>query len=39
MLIVAEAENPISIPVAPTTRAISKRYYDLPGTVELMHRL
>jgi hypothetical protein len=29
----------ISISVAPTTRAIGKRYYDLPGTIELMERL
>jgi hypothetical protein len=36
---VAEAENPISISVAPTTRVIGKRYYDLPGTIDLMHRL
>ena len=34
-----EPENPISISVAPTTRVIGKRYYDLPGTIELMHRL
>jgi len=31
--------NPISISVSPTTRVIGKRYYDLPGTIELMHRL
>jgi hypothetical protein len=30
------ASNPISISVAPTTRAIGKRYFDLPGTIELM---
>ena len=30
------AFNPISISVAPTTRAIGKRYFDLPGTIELM---
>ena len=35
----AGPENPISISVAPTTRVIGKRYYDLPGTIELMHRL
>jgi len=33
------AKNPISISVAPTTRAIGKRYDDLPGTVKLMRRL
>jgi hypothetical protein len=31
--------NPISISIAPTTRVIGRRYYDLPGTIELMHRL
>jgi hypothetical protein len=31
-----KAHNPISISVAPTTRAIGKRYYDLAGTIELM---
>jgi SAM-dependent methyltransferase len=31
--------NTISISVAPTTGVIGKRYYDLPGTIELMHRL
>jgi hypothetical protein len=30
------AFNPISISVAPTTRAIGKRYHDLAGTIELM---
>ena len=30
------AFNPISISVSPTTRAIGKRYFDLPGTIELM---
>ena len=35
----AERRNPISISVAPTTRVIGKRYYDLPGTIELIHRL
>jgi hypothetical protein len=39
MLNITEAKNPISISVAPTTRVIGKRYYDLPGTIELMHRL
>jgi hypothetical protein len=34
-----ETRNPISISVAPTTRVIGKRYYDLPGTIGLMHRL
>jgi len=33
------AFNPISISVAPTTRAIGKRYFDLPGTIELMSLL
>jgi hypothetical protein len=33
------AYNPISISVAPTTRAIGKRYYDLAGTIELMNLL
>lgn len=33
------ASNPISISVAPTTRAIGKRYFDLPGTIELMSLL
>ena len=31
--------NLISISVAPTTKMIGKRYYDLPGTLELMERL
>jgi hypothetical protein len=31
--------NPISISVAPTTRAIGVPYYDLSGTIALMHRL
>ena len=31
--------NLLSISVAPTTPIIGKRYYDLPGTIELMHRL
>jgi sugar phosphate isomerase/epimerase len=31
--------NPLSISIAPTTPIIGKRYYDLPGTIELMHRL
>jgi hypothetical protein len=39
MLSMTGARNPISISVAPTTRAIGKRYYDLPGTIELMHQL
>lgn len=30
------ASNPTSISVAPTTRAIGKRYYDLAATIELM---
>ena len=29
----------LSISIAPTTPIIGKRYYDLPGTIELMHRL
>jgi hypothetical protein len=33
------AFNLISISVAPTTRAIGKRYYDLAGTIELMSLL
>jgi hypothetical protein len=33
------AENPISISVAPTVQVVGKRYYDLPGTIELMRRL
>jgi len=33
------ASNLISIAVAPTTRAIGKRYYDLAGTIELMSLL
>lgn len=33
------ASNPISISVAPTTRAIGKRYFDLAGTIELMSLL
>lgn len=33
---VRRAFNSISISVAPTTRAIGKRYYDLAGTIELM---
>jgi hypothetical protein len=28
--------NPVSISVAPTTEVIQRRYYDLPGTMELM---
>jgi hypothetical protein len=39
MLNITKAKNPISISVAPTTRVIGRRYYDLPGTIELMHRL
>ena len=31
--------NPISISVAPTTKVIGKRYYNLPGAIELMERL
>jgi hypothetical protein len=31
--------NLVSISTAPTTRIIGKRYYDLPATIELMHRL
>jgi sugar phosphate isomerase/epimerase len=31
--------NLLSISIAPTTPIIGKRYYDLPGTIELMHRL
>jgi hypothetical protein len=31
--------NPLSISIAPTIPIIGKRYYDLPGTIELMHRL
>lgn len=31
--------NPLSISVAPTTKIIGKRYYDLSGTIELMERL
>lgn len=31
--------NLLSISIAPTTRVIGKRYYDLPGAIELMHRL
>jgi hypothetical protein len=31
--------NPISISLAPTIEVIQKRYYDLPGTVELMRLL
>ncbi len=31
--------NPTSISVAPATRIIGKRYYDLPGTIELMRLL
>jgi hypothetical protein len=31
--------NPISISIAPTTQVVGRRYYDLPGTIELMHRL
>jgi hypothetical protein len=33
------AFNPLSISVAPTTRAIGRRYYDLAGTIELMSLL
>jgi sugar phosphate isomerase/epimerase len=33
------AKNPISISVAPAVQVIGKRYYDLPGTIELMHCL
>ena len=35
----ARAENPISISIAPTVQVIGKRYYDLPGTIELMQCL
>ena len=35
----AGTRNPISISVAPTTRVIGRCYYDMPGTIELMHRL
>jgi sugar phosphate isomerase/epimerase len=31
--------NLLSISIAPTTPIVGKRYYDLPGTIELMHRL
>jgi hypothetical protein len=31
--------NPISISVAPSTRVLGLPYYDLSGTIELMHRL
>ena len=31
--------NKTSISIAPTTSIIQKRYYDLPGTIELMRRL
>jgi hypothetical protein len=31
--------NPISISVAPTMQVIGQRYYDLPGTIGLMHCL
>ena len=33
------AKNPISVSVAPAVQVIGKRYYDLPGTIELMHQL
>jgi len=33
------AFSPLSISVAPTTRAIGKRYFDLAGTIELMSLL
>jgi len=36
---VERSGNAISISVAPTTRVIGRRYYDLPGTVELMKQL
>lgn len=36
---VESAVNPISISIAPTTEVIQKRYYDLPGTIELMRLL
>jgi hypothetical protein len=29
----------LSISIAPTTPIVGKRYYDLPGTIDLMHRL
>lgn len=32
-------ENLLSIAANPTTAVIGKRYYDLPGLIELMHRL
>lgn len=35
----ARTQNLISISLAPTTQTIGKHYYDLPGTIELMHRL
>lgn len=31
--------NPVSISVAPTTEVIRTRYFDLPGTIELMRLL
>jgi sugar phosphate isomerase/epimerase len=31
--------NPISLSIAPATRVIGRRYYDLPGTLDLMGRL
>lgn len=38
-LSMAGTRNLLSISIAPTTRVIGRRYYDLPGTIELMHRL
>jgi hypothetical protein len=35
----AQPKNPVSISVAPATQVTGKRYYDLPGTLELMHYL
>lgn len=34
-----KASNPVSISVAPTTRVIGKRYFDLAGIIELMSLL
>ncbi|UCC63520.1 MAG: hypothetical protein JSV36_00200, partial [Anaerolineae bacterium] len=36
---VERSGNAISLSVAPATRVIGRRYYDLPGTVELMKQL
>jgi hypothetical protein len=36
---VLERANPISLSIAPAAGVISRRYYDLPAILDLMHRL